>query len=478
MSMLKTASRRSQRERRRLLSGSALLLFSIGACSGSKEEKIRAAELAEGCSINSDCKYPYVCAFSRCHVACTEDYDCDDPLRCVKGELENVCQLDSEVSCERDKDCVGAEVCGVDFECRDPCAKSADCTKSEVCTPSNQCASTLVTKDQLDADGNLVTPGAAGSDAGTGGNAGVAGTDELGMGGSQISSTGGSGGTLGVSSAAGEAGATSGGEAGAATGGSAGSGATYTESSDGVETVNNNDRDHTVPLVDSASIYLSGTDQDWFSVEVPDDGHAHVLELAIGQQASLRATVQALAGADFSLIGSTALEIGASSTVYVTVGPGSKTLLNLTRFAGLGRAELGLHVTSEQDAHEPNNARASGAPITLNTDVTAQLIVPYTSATDQDESDWYQVELGKGTATLSLKQAPHAGRMTLSCFDAMGNNRLTTTTADGMTGNFNINVATAGTYFIGFSAFAGFAAFSFGAKPAHITDSYTFQVQQ
>src|SRR3954469_5368550 len=70
----------------RVLLGCGAFTLAAWGCSGdSKEEKILAAQLAEGCTLNSDCATPYVCVFARCHEACAKDVDCDDPLRCVRG---------------------------------------------------------------------------------------------------------------------------------------------------------------------------------------------------------------------------------------------------------------------------------------------------------------------------------------------------------------------------------------------------------
>ncbi len=81
---------------------------------------------------------PLLCAFERCHVACNEDRDCPDELRCVLGSGDgvNVCQLPDEVDCDGDKDCAGDQVCGVDEECRDQCDRDGDCVDGQICAAS------------------------------------------------------------------------------------------------------------------------------------------------------------------------------------------------------------------------------------------------------------------------------------------------------------------------------------------------------
>jgi hypothetical protein len=84
-------------------SSAAFVLAGVGAiaaCSNNDDsEKIRAARLAEGCSLNSNCEDPLVCTFARCHKQCDEDRDCPGEQRCVKTATGHVCQLDVETDC-------------------------------------------------------------------------------------------------------------------------------------------------------------------------------------------------------------------------------------------------------------------------------------------------------------------------------------------------------------------------------------------
>jgi hypothetical protein len=126
------------------------------------------AALGEGCLLDSDCDAPLVCVFRRCHYQCETTPDCHDtygldPLvNCVTGDKPtNVCQLDSEISCEVEgidgllasSRCPGEQVCGVDGTCRDRCVSSADCVAGDTCVQG-----TCVYESELNEDGLLTDP--------------------------------------------------------------------------------------------------------------------------------------------------------------------------------------------------------------------------------------------------------------------------------------------------------------------------------
>ncbi len=118
------------------------VLVAIVACSGSSAEKLKAAELAEGCVINSDCAGDLVCAFRRCHVQCETSKDCDPGLLCVVSDKPfKVCQLPVEVPCDNfnHSGCPGSQLCAVDNRCREACRSDNDCVPPQVC-PDGTCA--------------------------------------------------------------------------------------------------------------------------------------------------------------------------------------------------------------------------------------------------------------------------------------------------------------------------------------------------
>jgi hypothetical protein len=107
------------------------------ACSGNE-----ALQTSDGCSINTDCNNPLVCAFKRCHTQCKATRDCPQGERCVQvlepvtlAKLGSVCQLPDEAQpeCESALNCPGEEICGVDGHCRDQCDTDADCIAGQVC---------------------------------------------------------------------------------------------------------------------------------------------------------------------------------------------------------------------------------------------------------------------------------------------------------------------------------------------------------
>ncbi|HVU05261.1 MAG TPA: EB domain-containing protein [Polyangiaceae bacterium] len=110
---------------------SALAVFA--SCSSS-DTKV-GAQLAEGCSINSDCNAPLVCAFRRCHNECVSTRDCPAGQRCVASDRPfRVCQLGEERACTSNVECPLGMVCGVDGQCRDQCVSDRDCIAGQICT--------------------------------------------------------------------------------------------------------------------------------------------------------------------------------------------------------------------------------------------------------------------------------------------------------------------------------------------------------
>jgi hypothetical protein len=117
------------------------------------------SDLSQGCLVNSDCNDPLVCAFRRCHNACTTTRDCPVGLRCVASDRPfHVCQLDSEKKCTYNSDCPMGQVCATDAQCRDQCQGDADCLAEQTCV-SGTCAE----KNELTDAGTLpVVPKEAG----------------------------------------------------------------------------------------------------------------------------------------------------------------------------------------------------------------------------------------------------------------------------------------------------------------------------
>lgn len=119
--------------------------FVVFSCSSSDDTK--KAAVAEGCSLNSDCTDPLVCAFRKCHAACATTRDCPDGERCVTSDRPfHVCQLPEEQLCRFNSDCPTGQVCGIDGKCRDQCKTERDCLDGQVCVTG-----TCADSDEVDA---------------------------------------------------------------------------------------------------------------------------------------------------------------------------------------------------------------------------------------------------------------------------------------------------------------------------------------
>ena len=119
-----------------LVAAPVAVLVAIGTPSCSNASKSPVG-LAAGCSINSDCNNPFVCAFSLCHQQCAASRDCSAGERCIENDGVGVCELKAESSCAMGKTCTGALQCGPDQQCRAPCTpanESTACAQLQVCS--------------------------------------------------------------------------------------------------------------------------------------------------------------------------------------------------------------------------------------------------------------------------------------------------------------------------------------------------------
>jgi hypothetical protein len=174
------------------------------------------------------------------------------------------------------------------------------------------------------------------------------------------------------------------------------------------EAVNNEDRDHAQPLGSSATICVDGDDdEDWFYIDAPDDGKAHVIRLDVEQTAEAHLGVAVYADKDDSEITHTSFDLGVTDALYLTVAPGSRTLLDFYEYGtSRGLITLRTSLTTEQDENEPNNDRDEAKAISAASGVHGQILVPYLTAEDRESADWYRVELKAGPHVLHLTQVP------------------------------------------------------------------------
>jgi hypothetical protein len=455
---------------RTLLSVAATAPMLLSACSDSKEERLAVAKLAESCVLNSDCKAGLKCVFQHCHDVCKADGDCPEKERCVRASEPgvdsepdlHVCQLPDELSCRRDKDCPGFQVCAVDLECRDPCMSSKDCLASQTCSTDDACASTVEGKDLLDEHGNLVFEG---SGAGGEGNAP----------GSETGSAGASTAEVGGTRGSGEGG--EGGEGGSVTPG-------YYETSDGVEAQPNDTREEALPLPESPSVWLNGPDdEDWFYVDTPDDGKAHLLTVRLVQEAGT-ATFCSLLSADFTQIGKYGPDTGTTNgTFYATLGPQAHVLLRLlSNNLKQGRVVVDWQLTDEADPYVHGD-KAHATPIELDSEISAQLLNRYVSESNQGSADWYQLDLAAGSTTVRIVSAPGI-HMNATLVDSNNVELKNTTSAVGVTGDLAFNLAKAGHYYLRLNSYnisakeTDTTVFATVSEPLYMSDQYVFKVLQ
>ncbi len=149
-----------------------------------------------GCTINSDCDRPLICAFERCHPQCDEDRDCEIlGTKCVKSESgPGVCLYPGEGECGQSGDCPGELVCS-EGKCSGGCEVKSDCVEQQTCA-SGLC------EDLPEGSGGNAGQAGAGGMSGAGGVGGISGSGGI----AGSSASGGAGGTGGVSGAGGTGG--------------------------------------------------------------------------------------------------------------------------------------------------------------------------------------------------------------------------------------------------------------------------------
>jgi hypothetical protein len=115
----------------------AVALALVVSCSSTPQP----AGLAEGCSINSDCDSPLICAFTRCHEQCASSRDCPMGETCVTDSngKDDVCRLPVETTCNASSPCATGLVCGADETCGTGCQTTTDCSIAGQACSSGTC---------------------------------------------------------------------------------------------------------------------------------------------------------------------------------------------------------------------------------------------------------------------------------------------------------------------------------------------------
>src|SRR5271166_5783722 len=129
--MSSTTSRTARTRLHNLLRPAAALLLvalvPLGVGITSCAPDLAPPVLDQGCTLNSDCIAPLVCAYQLCHQECALDRDCPSGERCITADRPfDVCQLPSERNCATNSQCPTGLICAIDNQCRDQCASSRD----------------------------------------------------------------------------------------------------------------------------------------------------------------------------------------------------------------------------------------------------------------------------------------------------------------------------------------------------------------
>jgi hypothetical protein len=247
------------------------------------------------------------------------------------------------------------------------------------------------------------------------------------------------------------------------------------------ETTANDDRDSARALGAEATFCVDqSSDRDWFYVETPDDGKAHVIQLDFDQSARAYVAFEVYAAKDFSNMGGLTLGRGAKETVFVSVGPGTRTLFEFRSYVGASEGPISVRtsVTAERDQYEPNNDRGAAAEISAGAPISAQLIVPYSASDDRSPADWYKLELGAGEHVFKVGSSPQEVYFGVEIYDGDGVNILKETAPNkGAIFGTNFEVDEAGTYYFGvYQYIATLPVISNGEKPKFLSEQYTFQI--
>jgi len=247
------------------------------------------------------------------------------------------------------------------------------------------------------------------------------------------------------------------------------------------EKIPNNDRAHAVNFGSGATLcVLNDSDSDWFYVDTPNDGRAHVIKLDISETADSWVDIFVTADKDGSDLGRIhPSQRGLKLSSFVTVGPGTHTLFEVQGYVdNRDTTTIDVSVSSEADVHEPNNDRASATQIQTGSEVSAQLILPYVSQTDQQVQDIYKVQLSAGKHTFQMTAVPSDLYPVIQISDSAdtvlstnlhGPNR-------GAQFDFDFDVDTAGIYYFRIDSWVDLSIVYSGTEADSYQQPYKFQI--
>ncbi len=232
-----------------------------------------------------------------------------------------------------------------------------------------------------------------------------------------------------------------------------------------------------------------GTDLlDFYELTAPMDaagGYVEVTISGVGPQGLAELIVTSSADNDV-LFDAYTTDNGGSVKGWLTVAPGAKYRVRVSRFAGAGTRfaySLDTKYTKINDTFEPNNSKADAKPISLNMPIqaSAAAVSANTALAGADAEDWFKVTLAAGNATVKLSNSPSDHLCDVELIDnsgqSVGENY---TTSNGANCQIDATALTGGTYYVNAHTFAGvpLRAAANAAPPAQITAQYTLVVMQ
>ena len=176
---------------------------------------------------------------------------------------------------------------------------------------------------------------------------------------------------------------------------------------------------------------------------------------------------------------------GESVYGWLTVAPGAKYTIEVTRTGGAGDRfayNINAKYTAIVDTFEPNNTTADAKPIVVGTPITASAAAPSAKAQLQpgEDSDFYKVTLAGGDATVTMSNVPADYLCEVIVLDSAGASvNENDSTTPGATCTLALTGLAAGSYFVQVAPFSGTVrADKVKDVPASVTGSYTLNVTQ
>lgn len=474
-------------------------LVALSACKDSSAEEKATAELSASCVLNSECKSPLVCAFTRCHEQCAEDRDCPSGQRCLAGDEDSitkgehepgVCQPPREQPCTRDRQCEVNQFCAQDGECRNECEADGDCLKNQICTPSGACAN----EEELEENGDLPTlddePGStdALSDMETEAGAPDASSTEP---------------VEDPEPPAPEAGVD---DTSSDTDEPIDAAVPPTDLTDdppapeaGTEPdvppppgdtcnepdIGNDDRDTATPYTFGTNVpgcLQSAEDVDFFEFTTPAEpiqgGYLLVNVKDVGATGGHQLTL--FSGVDNGQIRNQTSTTGANSAIWIPSAPNQLYRARVQRYSAIPpNYVFWADYVGVEDEHEPNDTQATAVPIQLGQEIRGRLFRGHSSSTAPTrEADWFQVELAAGTVVATLDQAPEFAAY-IRLYNAAGAQVANQYGAAGVDITFTRDSLDRGTYYFAVEHYSGGIVSGNGTVLPEIDSTpYVFTVTQ